>query len=215
MRDLALAIGNKAYSSWSLRPWLALKQTPALFDEVMIPLDRPESAARLQAESPSGRVPVLRHGNRVIWESLAIVEYIAEQWPEAALWPADPEARAVARSASTEMHAGFAALRVALPMDLKRRKASRTISPEMKRDVSRIVDIWHDCRTRFGTGGPFLFGTFTAADAMFAPIATRFDTYQVPLDEVCSAYCDALLSWPPYRIWHAAAQAEPWVIENP
>ena len=215
MRDLVLVIGNKAYSSWSLRPWLALKQTQAVFSEVVIPLNRPDSAARLLAESPSGRVPVLRHGDRVIWESLAIIEYVAEHWPDAKLWPDEPEARAVARSIASEMHAGFLPLREALPMDLKRRAATRTLTPAVQRDVTRIVALWHDCRTRFGQDGPFLFGQFTAADAMFAPAVTRFNTHQVPLDAVCQAYVDAILSWTPFRVWDAAAKVEPWIIEAP
>lgn len=215
MHDLALVIGNKAYSSWSLRAWLALKQTGAAFDEVVVPLDRPDSADRLRAESPSARVPVLHCGGLTVWESLAILEYIAETWPQAGLWPADPGARAVARAVSSEMHAGFAALRGSLPMDLKRRKTARPLPPAVAADVARILDIWRDCRTRFGTGGPFLFGPFTAADAMFAPVATRLDTYRVPVDDVASAYIEAILAWPAFRLWQAAAEAEPWIIEAP
>ncbi|NBC34672.1 MAG: glutathione S-transferase [Alphaproteobacteria bacterium] len=215
MADITLVIGNKAYSTWSLRPWLALKQTGALFDEVIVPLSRPDSAARLRAESPSARVPVLRHGDLVIWESLAILEYLAETWPQAGLWPADATARAVARAVSAEMHAGFAALRGGLPMDLKRRKAARALPPAVEADVARIQALWRDCRTRFGEGGPFLFGSFTAADAMFAPVATRFDTYKVPVDDTAAAYVEAILTWPALRLWQSAAEAEPWIIEAP
>lgn len=215
MRDLVLVIGNKAYSSWSLRAWLALKRTGLMFDEVLVPLQRPDSAARLQSESPSALVPVLRHGDLAIWESLAIIEYLAETSPEAGLWPAGERPRAVARAVSAEMHSGFAALRSVLPMDLKRRKAARMLPPAVQADVARILQIWRECRSRFGEGGPFMFGPFTAADAMFAPVATRLDTYKVPLDDVAAAYVEAILGCPHFRLWQAAAEAEPWIIEAP
>ena len=219
MAEFTIYIGNKNYSSWSLRPWLALRHAGVAFEEVIIPLDQKDSAATLRRHSPSGRVPVLRHGTLTIWETLAICEYLAEQFPAARLWPADREARAVARAISNEMHAGFAALRNLLPMDISRRWPLGNRLAKVGPDVERIAAIWRDCRERFGSGGAvgagdFLFGGFTIADAMFAPVTTRFVTYAVPLDPVCSAYVAAMQRWPAMQDWAAAAKAEPWVIND-
>ena len=213
MTDHTLVLGNKAYSSWSLRPWLALKRTGVPFEEVVIPLRQPDTRAAILAHSPAGKVPVLRHGERTIWDSLAIIEYLADAHPAARLWPQDPHARAVARAISAEMHAGFLPLRKALPMDLKARHPGLAFDAEVEADIARIQAIWRDARARFGADGPFLFGAFTAADAMYAPVVTRFDTYAVALDPVCRAYADAVLTLPEMREWTAAAQAEPWVID--
>jgi len=217
MAELTIYIGNKNYSSWSLRPWLSLKQTGAAFEEVIIPLDQADSTATLRLHSPSGRVPVLRHGGLTIWDSLAICEYLAEQFPAARLWPEDREARAHARAISNEMHAGFAALRDGLPMDISRRWPLANRLAKAGPDIERVAAIWRDCRARFGrraANGPgdFLFGGFTIADAMFAPAVTRFATYSVTLDSLCGTYVKAMQRWPAMRDWTAAAKAEPWVI---
>lgn len=180
----------------------------------MIALDQPDSAANLRRHSPSGRVPVLQHGTLAVWETLAICEYLAEQFPAARLWPADRDARALARAVSNEMHAGFAALRDNLPMDISRRWPLGNRLAKAGADVERITAIWRECRERFGSrgAGDFLFGNFTIADAMFAPVATRFLTYSVPLDPVCGAYVAAMQRWPAMQDWATAAKAEPWVI---
>ncbi|MFO1057296.1 MAG: glutathione S-transferase [Dongiaceae bacterium] len=219
MEPLTLYVGNRNYSSWSLRPWLALKQTGAAFAEVVIPLDQAGSKAAIGAQSPSGRVPLLVHGELRIWESLAICEYVAELFPAARLWPADGAARAVARAVSCEMHAGFATLRRQLPMDIRNRRAAPAQRAAAAADIARVTDLWHDCRSRFGAAaangpGPFLFGGFSIADAMFAPVATRFVTYDVPLAAEPAAYVAALCDWPAMRTWRAAAAAEPWTIED-
>jgi len=219
MAEFTIYLGNKNYSSWSLRPWLALRHAGAAFEEVLIPLDQADSAINLRRHSPSGRVPVLRHGALVIWETLAICEYLAEHFPDARLWPADQGARAHARAISNEMHAGFATLRDILPMDISRRWPLGNRLAKVGPDVERVAAIWRECRERFGSrgangAGDFLFGGFTIADAMFAPVTTRFGTYSVPLDPVCSAYVAAMQRWPAMQDWTAAAKAEPWVIDD-
>jgi glutathione S-transferase len=212
LATLTLIVGNKRYSSWSLRPWLALRQAGIAFEEVVIPLYQAGSKEALLARSPAGKVPVLAHGERTVWDSLAILEYLAESFPAAGLWPQDATARALARSVAAEMHAGFAALRAGMPMDLKEHRPGRQRSQAVDADIERVTAIWRDCRTRFGAGGPFLFGAFSAADAMYAPVATRFRTYGVALDPVCQAYADALLDLPAFLEWQRAARQEPWVI---
>ncbi len=215
MSDLTIVVGNKAYSSWSLRGWLMLAATGAAFDEIVIPLDRPESRAAILAQSPAGRVPVLKAGGLTIWDSLAIGEYLAERFPDAGLWPSDSEERAIARSVSAEMHAGFEALRRDMPMDLKQDHVGEGHTSGALADIARVTAIWGDCRQRFGTGGPFLFGDFCIADAMFAPVATRLRTYAVPLDAVADHYVKAVLDWPAMGRWKEAALAEPWVLASP
>ena len=219
MTEFTIVLGNKAYSSWSLRGWLMLKQTGVAFSEVVIPLNRPQTKAEILAHSPSGRVPALKAGELTIWDSLAIAEYLDERFPGAGLWPQDPEARAVARAVTAEMHAGFATLRARLPMDLKREPAPERESappdPELAAEIGRIVAIWTDCRARFGGRGDFLFGAFTAADAIYAPVAARFQTYGVALPELAAAYRDAVMAWPALGEWIAAAREEPWIIEFP
>ena len=213
MADLTIVVGSRNYSSWSLRPWLALKLTGAVFDEVLIDLDDPNKVALIRAHSPTGKVPVLKHGAVTVWESLAICEYLAELFPEAGLWPQDRAARAHARVVATEMHAGFANLRTDLSMNILGRSTrvrdQSNLKPETWADVTRIVALWDDCRRRFGAAGPFLFGFFTNADAMFAPVVTRLRTYQVPLPAGAQAYCDAVWAWPAMQEWAAAAKAEP------
>ncbi|MDP7668605.1 MAG: glutathione S-transferase, partial [Rhodospirillales bacterium] len=162
--------------------------------------------------SPSCRVPVLEEGGRTVWETLAIIEYLHERFPDRGLWPANAEARAVARAVSAEMHAGFAALRAHMPMNLRKSLPGRGRGPGVADDIARIEAIWGDCRHRFGDGGPFLFGAFSAADAMYAPVATRFATYGVELDAACGAYRDTVMALPALGAWSEAARAEPWVI---
>ncbi len=218
MSEFTIVLGNKTYSSWSLRGWLMLKLTGAAFDEVVVPLDRPETKAAIRAHSPSGRVPTLKADGLAVWDTLAIAEYLHERFPEAGLWPEDPAARARARSVAAEMHAGFPALRARLPMDLKREPpepgAGIAVDGALAGEIARIVAIWGDCRTRFGGAGDFLFGRFGAADAFYAPVATRFVTYGVALDGAAADYRDALVARPDLRQWIAAANAKPWVIEE-
>ncbi len=225
MVDFTLIIGNKAYSSWSLRGWLMVKLTGAAFDEVVVPLDRPETKAAIRAHSPSGRVPTLKAEGLAVWDTLAIAEYLHERFPGAGLWPDDPAARACARSVAAEMHAGFPALRARLPMDLKREPpepgagiavdADITVDGALAGEIARIVAIWSDCRARYGGPGDFLFGRFGAADAFYTPVATRFVTYGVTLEGAAADYRDALLARPDLGDWIAAAKAEPWILENP
>ena len=215
MAQRTLVIGNKAYSSWSLRGWLALKQTGLPFEEILIPLDLPESPDQIGRYSPSRRVPVLLEGGSRIWETIAIIEHLAETVPGARLWPEDRGRRAHARAIAAEMHSGFANLRRHLPMDLKRKPDPRAYPEEVAADIARIEAIWGECLAAKPKGGPFLFGPFAAADAMFAPVATRFRTYAAPVSAVARAYCDAIFSHPPMQEWVAAALKEPWIIEYP
>ena len=215
MAGVALVIGNKAYSSWSLRGWLALKQSGIAFTEILIPLDRPESATALRAQSPSRRVPCLVHGAFRVWDTLAIIETVAEAPQGARLWPRERGQRAHARAIAAEMHSGFANLRRHLPMDLKRKPAPRAYPEEVAAEIARIETIWAECRAKKPEGGPFLFGAFGAADAMFAPVVTRFRSYAVPVSAESQAYCEAVFAHPPMQDWVAAGLKEPWVIEYP
>jgi glutathione S-transferase len=210
MSTLTLVVGSKNYSSWSLRGYLALAATGQPFEEKLVLLDRPDTAVNIAAFSPSGRVPALLDGDRVIWDSLAIGEYLHERFPAAGLWPADPAARALARSVTAEMHSGFAALRTHMPMNLRARRPGVGHGADgVEKDIQRITAIWRECRARFGDGGPFLFGAFCLADAFYAPVATRFLTYGVELDPVCAAYRDAVLALPAMKAWTEAAAGEP------
>lgn len=206
---LTLVIGNKNYSSWSLRPWLALAHHKIAFEEVIIPIHTPETPAAIGKYSPAGKVPVLIDGEATIWESIAILEHLAERFPDAKLWPADFAARAHARAISSEMHSGFSALRVHCPMNLKRKK-KRPLTPEVETNVRRITEIWRNARARFGAGGEFLFGAFSAADCMYAPVATRFMSYEVDVDPVSKAYIDAIYRLPAFRDWQKAGLSETW-----
>ena len=215
MPDLTIYLGNKNYSSWSLRPWLVLKHTTVAFDEVVIPLYESTSRATLLKYSPSGRVPVLQHGALTVWDSLAICEYLAEAFPAFELWPKDEAARAVARSVSAEMHAGFEALRRHLPMNVRSSFPDREITPEVQAEINRVMSLWRDCRSRFGEGkGDFLFGRFTIADAMYAPVVTRFRTYRIELEREAEAYCEKIMALPAMQEWIAAARNEPMVVER-
>jgi glutathione S-transferase len=210
--EFTLVVGNRNYSSWSLRGFLAARLAGVPFDEVLVRLSEPASKAELLKHSPAGRVPVLKHGARVVWDSLAIIEYLAEIRPDAGLWPADPAARAHARSISAEMHAGFSALRAHMPMNLRKSLPGKGRGRDVAEDIERICAIWVDCRAGYGADGPFLFGRFLAADVMYTPVATRFRTYAVELDDPCQAYVDAVLARPDFLDWHTAALEEPWVI---
>ena len=213
MSDFILIIGNKNYSSWSLRPWLALRHAGIPFDERLLLLCGENWKEAIAAVSPSGRVPVLLHGEHTVWETLAIIEYANELFPDAGLWPEDRDARAAARAVAHEMHAGFTALRNHMPMNLRRLDLTgKGRGPGVDDDIDRICEIWRDCRSRYGAGGDFLFGPFCAADAMYAPVVTRFDTHGVDLDETCAAYSRAVLTLPAFVEWREAALQEPWIV---
>ena len=212
MNAFTLVVGNRNYSSWSLRGFLAARAAGVPFDEVLVRLSEPGSKAELLKHSPAAKVPVLKHGERTIWDSLAIIEYLAEVRPEAGLWPADAGARAHARAVAAEMHSGFSALRAHMPMNLRKSLPGKGRGRDVADDIERIGAIWADCRATYGAGGPFLFGRFSAADVMYTPVATRFRTYAVELDEPCQAYVDAVLGRPDFLEWHEAALEEPWVI---
>ena len=224
MAEITIVLGNKTYSSWSLRGWLVLERCGVAFDEIVVPLRRDDSRAAILEHSPSGKVPtlILRDGatEQAVWDSLAIAETLAERFPAAGLWPEEPNARALARSVTAEMHAGFQALRRNLPMDLRgglAGEAERLRAAEgVAADVDRIVAIWGHCRSHtVARGGDFLFGGFGAADAAFAPVASRLATYGVPLSGAAADYAAALLDWPAFKRWSEAARAEPWTIDFP
>lgn len=207
-----LVIGTKNWSSWSLRAWLAMKTVDVPFDEVMIPLRRPDSATAIQAQSPSARVPVLRINEggkaQVVFDSLAIAETLAERHPEAGLWPDEPAARAQARSYAAEMHSGFLALREALPMDFARKLEAPTIDGEVKGQIARIQRAWQVALTEFGGDGGFLFDRYSIADCMYAPVVSRFVTYGIAVHEDLQSYVERVMALPSMRQWHAGAEAE-------
>jgi glutathione S-transferase len=208
-----LVIGDKNISSWSLRPWLAMRHAGIPFDEINIKLRQPESQAKILRYSPAGKVPTLLVGGRTIWDSLAILEFLAEAHPEARLWPAAREARALARSAAAEMHSGFAALREHCSMDLLARLPMASLPDPVAAEVRRIVALWRDCRVRYGGSGPFLFGAFSAADAMYAPVASRLRTYLPDLapygdDGTAQTYVDALFALPAMAEWENGARSQ-------
>jgi len=205
---MKLVIGNKNYSSWSLRAWLAVKGTGASFEEVRIPLQQDTTDAEIAKFSAAGKVPILLDGDIKVWESLAICEYLAERFPASHLWPADPKARALARSVSNEMHAGFQGLRQNMPMDIRSSCPGEGLTPGVKEDIERIQAIWNECRARYGKKGGLLFGDFSIADAMFVPVVFRFRTYGVKLDPVSQSYSDSVLALPAVREWQAAALLE-------
>jgi glutathione S-transferase len=204
---LKIVVGNKNYSSWSMRGWLMVKKTRQPFEEVVIGLDRPDTAENIKKYSPSGRVPVLLSGALTVWDSLAIGEYLAEAYPAASLWPKDAEARAVARSISAEMHSGFVSLRTHCPMKMKERIQQDT-PQEALDDAARVRGIWTSTRERYGSNGPFLFGSFTIADAMFAPVVSRFRTYGLPITGPAAAYAEAVWNDPDFQMWYEAARSE-------
>lgn len=213
MPNLRLYVGNRNYSSWSLRPWLCLTWSGLAFDTIDLELDQPGyghgQIADVLAVSPTGRIPALHVDDLVIWDSLAIAEWTAEAAPAAGLWPVEPRARAIARAVTAEMHASFAPLRRDLPMNLRRRARAIDLPPETRADIARIDALWSDARARFGAAGPYLFGAPTIADAFYAPVATRFRTYAIELSPAAAAYRDALLADDGVRAWEAAAAAQP------
>lgn len=206
-----LVIANKNYSSWSMRPWVLLTELGIAFDEVQVKFGDgwAEGIARW---SPTRQVPVLWLDGEPVWDSFAILETAAERWPDRGVWPADARARQVARSACAEMHAGFRALRGAMPMNIRGSYPGRGMSPEVQRDIDRIAALWTGCRARFGAGGDLLFGRFSAADAYYAPVVTRFATYGVALPAAAQAYCDAVQRLASVVAWSEAGRAEPDVI---
>jgi glutathione S-transferase len=205
---MKLVIGNKNYSSWSLRPWMVLKQAGIPFEEERLSFNDPDFRAKVARLSPSGRVPVLHEGGLVVWDSLAIVEYLAEKFPDRKLWPADPAARAVARSLCAEMHSGFQTLRSTLVMNFELQLSGGIWNLNVQSEIARIVGMWEDARGRFGTGGPLLFGAFSIADAFFAPVVQRFAAYGIKLPAVARAYADAVAALPSFQAWAAGARAE-------
>jgi glutathione S-transferase len=212
---LKLVIGNKNYSSWSMRPWLALRANNIPFEEIFIPLYTGiADKQRILDVSRSGKVPALIDGDVTVWDSLAIIEYIAERFPEKLLWPEHPAHRAHARSVSAEMHSGFAALRNECGMNLHRPIRAIELSAEARANIARIEEIWGDCRDRYGQSGPFLFGAFGAADAMFAPVVHRFRTYAVAVTKGTQRYMDTMMALPAFAEWTKAGLAETIVIEK-
>ena len=204
-----LVIGNKNYSSWSLRAWLLLRTFGIEFDELQLELDTPGFEARIGAYSPSRRVPALRDGEVLVWDSIAIAEYANERWLGGRGWPAGRAARAHARAISAEMHGGFTALRSELPFNCRKRVPGRAFSAATSADIARVLSIWREARVRFGADGDFLFGAFGIADAMYAPVVLRFIGHGVPLDDVARAYADAITTLDSMREWLAAAATEP------
>lgn len=211
---LALIIGNKNYSSWSFRPWIAMKVAGIAFDEKVIPLYEPGSREQILQYSPAGKVPVLVDGDQRIWESLAILEYLAERFPKQNLWPEDPRARAQARVVATEMHAGFQPLRKSCPMNMWLPVKPRPQPEEVMANVRRIEFLWADCRARFGQKGPFLFGAFGVADAMYAPVVARLHSYGLKVGEGARIYMNAVMALPAWAEWRTAALKEKWILKD-
>ena len=209
-----LIIGNKNYSSWSLRAWFLLKEADIDFDEQRIPLDTEETKRQIAEFSPAGRVPVLLLDDLAVWDTLAIAETVAERWPEKKLWPGDATARAHARSVSAEMHAGFDVLRNQMPMNCRAMGRRVPLPDELTRDIDRIFDIWSDCHRRYGDAGAWLFGDFTVADAMYAPVVLRFRTYGINLPDSAGHYADRVLQSEAMQEWLLACETETEVIEH-
>ena len=211
---LTLIIGNKNYSSWSFRPWIAMKVARIAFEEKVIPLYEPGSREQILGYSPAGKVPVLVDGGQRIWESLAILEYLAEKFPEAQLWPTDPSARAHARTVAAEMHSGFQALRKNCPMNFWLPVKPRLQPDDVMKNVRRIEEIWNGCLTRFGKSGPFLFGAFGAVDAMYAPVVARLYSYGIRVGDRSRSYMNAVMALPAWGEWRAAALKETWILKE-
>jgi len=211
---MKLVIGNKNYSSWSLRSWLLLKEAGIDFEEQRIPLDQAATPAALAAASPACRVPVLILDGQAIWDTLAIAETIAERWPDKSLWPIDDKARAHARSVSAEMHAGFPALREAMPMNCRAMGRKVSLPNELTADIDRVIEIWADCQQRYASAGRWLFGKFSIADAMYAPVVLRFRTYGINLPESASNFPERLLESPAIQEWLFESESETEVIDT-
>jgi glutathione S-transferase len=212
MAKLQLAIANKNYSSWSLRPYMALAMAGIPFEEKYIPFGEPRFGREIRKISAAGKVPVLVHGKTTVWDSLAILEYLAETYPEKNLWPKSKAARAMARSISSEMHSGFHDLRNACPMNLRRPAKPIPMTDAAMAGVARIETIWRDCRKLYGKDGKFLFGKFSNADAMFAPVVTRLDTFAIPVTKDTRAYMDTVLATKAFETWKAAAMMETAIV---
>ncbi|WP_285423105.1 MULTISPECIES: glutathione S-transferase family protein [unclassified Pseudomonas] len=206
--SLHLIIGDKRYSSWSLRPWLVLEMIGQPFTDQVIRLNQADTSRLIREHSPTGKVPALKCEHGTIVDSLAICEYLAERFPDAALWPVDVAARAQARSACAQMHSGFVALRSNLPMDLRRDEALEVIPVEAQADIDRMVELWSECRAASRDGGPFLFGKPGIVDAFFAPVAVRLRTYHVDLPDAASAYVETIYQWPAFKRWQQAGLEE-------
>ena len=209
---MKLYIGNKNYSSWSFRPWLGLRVKDIPFEEVLVPFDMENGNPEFIKFSPTGKVPCLQDGDLTVPESLAILEYAAELFPEKALWPDDIGVRAHARAVSHEMHGGFGSLRNECPMNMRRKHEAIDVSDGVRKDVARIETIWAECLERYG--GPFLFGEFTIADAMFAPVVNRLEIYQLSNSDSVKQYSVAMKSLPAWKEWDNAGRAEPWVVDE-
>ncbi len=209
---LTLVIGNKNYSSWSFRPWIAMKVAGIPFEEKLIPLYEPGSREQVLKISPAGKVPILLDGEHTVWETIAILEHLHEYFPRAGLWPSEAPLRSHARSVAAEMHAGFQALRKACPMNMGLPPKQRPQPAEVSDNVHRINSIWRDCLALYG--GPFLFGAFGAADAMYAPVVSRFHTYGILVSPKCHAYMDRVMALPAWREWHDAALKEKWIMRH-
>jgi len=214
MAKPVLVVGNKNYSSWSLRPYMALAMAGVPFELKMIRFGEPRFGREIRKISSAGLVPVLLHKGQAIWDSLAIIEYAAETWPSKGIWPKSAKARALARSAAAEIHSGFRGLRDACPMNLRRpHRPLKAGTPQSAlKDVARLEQLWSDCRKAHGRGGPFLFGAFSAADAMYAPVVTRLETYAIPVGKETKAYMDAVLGTEAFKAWKADGLKEPWIV---
>ena len=215
MSGITLVIGNKNYSSWSMRPWVLMKQLGIPFTEKKLRFNSNEWNAEIERWSPSRLVPVLWRGDQAVWDTLAISETLHEWYPGSGVWPKDAQARAFARSASAEMHSGFRDLRSSMPMNIRASYPGKGMKPEVQANIDRIESLWAEARGRFGAGGPFLFGSFCAADAMYAPVVTRFRTYAVRLGPEAQRYCDAMLAAPGVRAWiDEALQEKEFVADD-
>ncbi|MGC2223259.1 MAG: glutathione S-transferase family protein [Methylocella sp.] len=207
-----LVITNKNYSSWSFRPWILMRHFGLAFDEIVIPMAQENTRAEMSRFSPAGKCPSLHDGEIVVWDSLAIIEYVAELYPRTAIWPRPRAARARARSLAAEMHSGFVGLRQLLPMNMRRAVARRELTPDASADVARLEQAFAQARGEFGQAGAFLFGDFSAADAMFAPVVNRLHVYDVAVTAASRAYMDAMMALPAWQEWRAQAEAETWII---
>lgn len=209
MTDITLYIGNKNYSSWSMRPWVAMKAAGLPFKEEMIHLSKTDTREKIRAHSLAGKVPVLKHAGLTVWDSLAICEYVADTFPHLPFWPEDREARATARSICAEMHSGFPNLRTTLSMNIRRRFPTFFVRANVMEEIDRILQIWAHQREKYASQGDYLFGAFSTADAYFAPVVTRFVTYGVKVPPICQVYMDAVMLHPAVKQWVMAAEAEP------
>lgn len=211
---IKLAIGNKLYSSWSLRAWILLTAFDIPFEETVIAMYKDDTKARMLAFGPTGKVPVIDDDGVVVWESMAIMHYIADRFADKAIWPVERAARGHAMAAAAEMHASFTAIRSSCPMNLTKRFKPRDRGDRVATDVARLEAVWAEARTRFGADGPFLYGAFSAADAMYAPVVTRLDTYQIPVSVQTRAYMDSVLTHPALIAWKQSAFQEPWALAH-